>query len=343
MPSVTPSRSGQHIVEAVRASTNRPYRRPDREARSDDRRGRLLRTPVSDAMDAAGADHPVRGGRLSGAVGIHDRLRHRLHAARLPEAAEDSRIARRSRRASRPEASPRRRQLRLGSLGFGRQPPWRGSAGLHDRRSRRGAAGRRTSGRSSSPPANHRSRLAGGCSNDGASSSRPTNALVSNRCVPWLLISIARLALGLARASMMPSERPRKTVGGLENDLHVQTRVGRAGLAAARAYIYDATATMAPTLRRPHALESALIGRRGPRVVVADMYQSGGGRAPRPLLPRLLPARFANASAKSAVPGLDPNPPSSDVRPTAPRAPEGEDSSARSGHLALQGRRCTSS
>lgn len=113
---------------------------------------------------------------------------------------------------------------------------------------------------------------------------------------PWLLISnTPGVALGLARASidaLVELAHEKTTVGGgrLENDLHVQTRVGRAeaDLAAARAYIYDATATMwgrlcegrEPTMEeRAHFRVAGVHAFKTGQRIVADMYQSGGGSA----------------------------------------------------------------
>jgi len=103
------------------------------------------------------------------------------------------------------------------------------------------------------------------------------------------------VALGLARASidaLVELAHEKTTVGGgrLENDLLVQTRVGRAEaeLAAARAYIYDATSTMwarlcegrEPTLEeRAHFRVAGVHAFKTGQRIVADMYQSGGGTA----------------------------------------------------------------
>lgn len=113
---------------------------------------------------------------------------------------------------------------------------------------------------------------------------------------PWILISnTPGVALGLARASidaLIELTKEKQTLAGtkLEDDLLVQTRVGRAEseLAAARAYIYDATERLWATIcagnelsleERAHFRVAGVHAFRTGKAIVAAMYECGGGSA----------------------------------------------------------------
>ncbi len=113
---------------------------------------------------------------------------------------------------------------------------------------------------------------------------------------PWMLIAnTPGVAIGLARASidaLIELAKVKKTMAGgrLEEDLLVQTRVGRAEaeLAAVRHYLYGATADLWATLcagkaltleQRAHFRVAGVHAFRVSKAIVASMYESGGGAA----------------------------------------------------------------